>query len=54
MGAKKSARPKSARCKTCGKVIRIPQGWTVGPAVRRHYWRHHREVMQPVLGRERS
>jgi hypothetical protein len=38
---------KSPRCKRCGKAIRVPQGWTIGPAVRRHYWAKHREVMQP-------
>jgi hypothetical protein len=38
-------RAKSPRCKQCGKVIRVPAGWSVGPAVRRHYWRDHREVM---------
>ena len=35
-----------AKCKTCGKKIRIPEGWSVGPAVRRHYWVKHPEVMQ--------
>ena len=35
-----------AKCKTCGKTIRVPKGWTVGPAVRRHYWRTHPEVME--------
>ncbi len=38
---------KSPVCRTCGKRIRIPKGWTAGPAVRRHYWREHRDVMQP-------
>jgi hypothetical protein len=37
---------KSVRCHTCGKRIRIPEGWTAGPAVRRHYWKQHRERMQ--------
>jgi hypothetical protein len=36
---------RSPRCKTCGKAIRVPQGWSVGPAVRRHYWAKHRDVM---------
>ena len=49
--AKKTTR-KSPRCQTCGKPIRIPKGWTRGPAVRRHYWRHHREVM--LKGRDQS
>jgi hypothetical protein len=43
---------KSARCHTCGKVIRIPKGWSVGSASRRHYWREHRDVMQPGTKRE--
>jgi hypothetical protein len=51
VGKKKAAPPKSVRCKTCEKRIRIPDGWTVGPAVRKHYWKHHREVMQPTIGR---
>ncbi len=38
---------KNPRCKTCGKVIRVPMGWSVGPAVRRHYWKQHRDNMQP-------
>jgi hypothetical protein len=43
---------KSARCHTCGKVIRVPKGWTVGSASRRHYWREHRDVMQPGTKKE--
>jgi hypothetical protein len=39
------AKPRSPRCRTCGKTIRVPQGWSVGPAVRRHYWSKHRDVM---------
>lgn len=35
-----------AKCKTCGKTIRVPGGWPVGPAVRRHYWAAHPERMQ--------
>jgi len=38
---------KSALCHTCGARIKIPDGWTIGPAVRRHYWAKHRTVMQP-------
>lgn len=34
-----------AKCNTCGKKIRIPDGWTVGPAVRKHYWTKHRDIM---------
>lgn len=43
--AKGAATAKNPRCKQCGKTIRVPEGWSVGPAVRRHYWRAHREVM---------
>lgn len=42
-GTKKT---KSPRCKTCNQSIRVPKGWSTGPAVRRHYWAKHREVMQ--------
>lgn len=35
-----------AKCNTCGKAIRVPKGWSVGPAVRRHYWAKHPEVME--------
>ena len=45
--AKKSKNP---RCRTCDKVIRVPKGWTQGPAIRRHYWREHREIMQGRRG----
>lgn len=34
-----------AKCKTCEKTIRIPNGWSIGSAVRRHYWSKHPEVM---------
>ena len=44
--AKESAPKKTALCHTCGSRIRIPDGWTVGPAVRRHYWAKHRSTMQ--------
>lgn len=43
---RKSAPKKTALCHTCGSRIRIPDGWTVGPAVRRHYWAKHRSTMQ--------
>ena len=42
----KATKRKSPRCKTCNQTIRVPKGWTPGPAVRRHYWAKHREVMQ--------
>ena len=38
---------KSVKCRTCGSRIRIPDGWTPGPAVRKHYWAKHRDVMLP-------
>ena len=41
---------KSVKCRTCGARIRIPEGWTPGPAVRKHYWAKHPEVMQPDRG----
>ena len=45
-GAAKDGSKKTALCHTCGSRIRIPDGWTVGPAVRRHYWAKHRSTMQ--------
>ncbi len=42
----KAKKAKSPRCGTCNQTIRVPKGWSVGPAVRRHYWGKHREVMQ--------
>lgn len=45
-GAKDRGPKKTALCHTCGSRIRIPDGWTVGPAVRRHYWAKHRSTMQ--------
>jgi hypothetical protein len=50
MAAKKAGakpRKKAPRCNTCGAVIRVPDGWSLPPAVRRHYWAKHRDVMQP-------
>lgn len=38
-------RGKMAKCHTCGKKIRIPEGWSLGPAVRKHYWTKHPDVM---------
>lgn len=48
---RKPAKPKSPRCKACGARIRIPEGWSQGPAVRRHYWTKHRAVMIGGLGK---
>lgn len=41
----KAKRAKSPRCGECGRTIRVPEGWSAGPAVRRHYWSKHREIM---------
>lgn len=35
-----------AKCKMCGKQIHVPRGWSIGPAVRRHYWVQHPDRMQ--------
>jgi hypothetical protein len=35
-----------AECRTCGATIEVPEGWSIGPAVRRHYWEAHPERMQ--------
>jgi hypothetical protein len=45
-------KPKRPRCKVCEKPIHIPAGWSVGPAVRRHYWAKHRDVMQPHVAKK--
>lgn len=34
-----------ATCRTCGMQIEVPEGWSVGPAVRRHYWDAHPDRM---------
>lgn len=36
---------RAPRCRTCGETIEVPAGWSHGPAVRRHYWAKHRDVM---------
>ena len=43
---------RSFHCAKCGRSIRMPKGWTVGPAVRRHYWAKHADVMR-TKGRRR-
>lgn len=45
-GVVKKQKPKRPRCKTCNKAIHVPAGWSPGPAVRRHYWKHHPVVMR--------
>ena len=47
------AKPKRPRCHKCGKPIHVPTGWSPLPAVRRHYWRHHPEVMRGTGGEVR-
>ncbi|HEU5001312.1 MAG TPA: hypothetical protein VFW71_00845 [Actinomycetota bacterium] len=34
-----------ATCRTCGATIEVPEGWSVGPAARRHYWAEHPDAM---------
>jgi hypothetical protein len=46
---KAASKPKRPLCGACGKRIHVPEGWSNLPAVRRHYWKHHRERMQPDL-----
>ncbi len=36
----------AATCKTCGAAIAVPEGWSIGPAVRKHYWEAHAERME--------
>lgn len=36
---------RAPRCRACGEAIEVPPGWSHGPAVRRHYWARHRDVM---------
>lgn len=43
---RKPARRKLPRCSICERSIRVPKGWSGGAAVRRHYWRQHRDIMQ--------
>ena len=42
---KKRTAPRRPTCRLCGSKIAVPKGWSHGPAVRRHYWAKHREVM---------
>jgi hypothetical protein len=35
-----------ATCRTCGAEIPVPDGWKVGPAVRKHYWSEHPQRME--------
>lgn len=44
-GKTSKKRPARPRCRACGEAIPVPAGWTHGPAVRRHYWAKHRDVM---------
>lgn len=38
---------KRPRCTRCNRSIYVPSEWSMGAAVRRHYWAKHREVMMP-------
>ncbi len=51
MATKAKGRARPWRCHTCGAAIRVPKGWSHLPAVRKHYWAKHREVMQPKRGK---
>lgn len=37
---------RSFHCNACGKKVRMPKGWGVGAASRRHYWAKHPEIMR--------
>jgi hypothetical protein len=43
---RRAAKRKRPHCKTCGRAIDVPPGWSQGAAVRRHYWARHRAVMR--------
>ncbi|MGH2734397.1 MAG: hypothetical protein ACRDKZ_02360 [Actinomycetota bacterium] len=45
-----TTRSRAPKCRTCGKRIHVPKGWSVGSASRRHYWRKHPEVMRKSGG----
>ena len=49
--ARKRSRARRPRCSICERPIHVPTGWSSGPAVRRHYWAKHREVMRAGRGR---
>ena len=36
---------------TFAELIRVPDGWAAGSAIRRHYWAKHPEVMRGEKGR---
>ena len=46
-GVQQHAEKRSFKCKMCDRSIRMPAGWSRGPAVRRHYWAKHPEIMRP-------
>ena len=47
MATKEKGGVRSFYCKECGRRVRLPKDWSILPAVRKHYWAKHREVMQP-------
>ena len=52
MATKAKGRARRWQCKRCGAAIRVPKDWTSPlPAVRKHYWAKHPEVMQPKRGK---
>ena len=53
MATKATGRARSWDCKACEKKIRVPKGWQHLPAVRKHYWAKHREIMQPSRRKKR-
>lgn len=42
---------KPTTCLRCDAVIPVPKGWSRGPAIRRHYWRKHPDVMRPFVSK---
>lgn len=43
--SKSTTMKRSFYCQKCQRRVRIPQGWTQLPSVRKHYWAKHPEVM---------
>lgn len=46
MATNDKKRRKAPHCKRCDRSIHVPKGWSDAPSVRRHYWKHHPEVMR--------
>ena len=45
VASKATVKKKAPRCSRCERAIRVPEGWSAGSAIRRHYWAKHRDVM---------